>query len=249
MAEIEYRGQNEEQNRIAAGAMRNCTFPMSVLDIATIPIEWADLSRYTQELSEKQEAGAHLHFHEGEDTGHPIEVRSRVLGLAWYSGRVTLDASLQGDIALAGEVLLSEFAHMVDFFWMTDRHRMLIWNALHPDEEDLPLDTNVEDGVPIGGDEGWFDVGDYRAWVGEAWMGLFVRAYSDYAVTIPFNRAPTDDAVAQVRAAFTPYASMGGSEVYHDTHKTVRRDFLYVEPPTELRPCKTCRPENLERVL
>jgi hypothetical protein len=231
------------QNAVAGGALARCTFPFDVLTIDRIPVEWADLSRYTATVAEGKASGGHAHVHEGGDTGHPIEVRERVLGLAWYSGRVTLDASLEHDPTLAGEVLLSEAAHMADFYWMTDRHRMVIWNALHPEAEDLPLDTNVEDGVPLGGGEGWFDVGDYRSWLGEQWMGLFVRAYSDFPVTIPFDRPPTDEAVAQVRAAFTPYfRTSTRSGVYHDTHAGLPVAARYADPPTALRSCGVCKP-------
>jgi len=137
------------QNAVAQAALARCTFPFDVLSVDRIPVEWADLSRYAATVAEGKASGGHAHVHENGDTGHPVEARERVLGLAWYSGRVTLDTSLETDPTLAGEVLLSEGAHMLDFFWMTDRRRMVIYNALHPEAEDLPLDTNVEDGVPI----------------------------------------------------------------------------------------------------
>jgi len=234
------------QNAVAQAALDRCTLPFYVLSIDRIPVEWADLSRYAATVAEGKASGGHAHIHEDGDTGHPIEARERVLGLAWYSGRVTLDTSLEADPTLAGEVLLSEGAHQIDFWWMTDRHRMVIYNALHPDAEDLPLDTNVEDGVPIDPndpDEGWFDVGDYRSWLGEQWMALFVAAYSDLPVTIPFDRPPTDEAVQQVRAAFTPYfRSSTRSGVYHDSHAGLAVAARYTDPPPLLRPCRTCKP-------
>lgn len=230
------------QNALVAEALDRCTFPFS--EVATnkvIPVEWQDLSRYAATLEEQALEGGHNHIHEDGDTGHPIEARHRVLGLAWYSGKVTLDESLIHDPILAMEVFLSEGAHMLDFFWMEDRERMVVWNALHPDTEDLPLDTNVEDGTIIGGTEGWFDVGPYRSWVGEAWMGLFTKAYSDIPVSIPFNRPPHDEAISYVRANLTPYFETR-SGIVHDQHKRQKPVAWHVTIPSGARRCKVCDP-------
>lgn len=203
---------SETQNKIIRQALCRCTFPFDVLlpglqvgvNRDTIPVEWADLSRESALLAEAKKTGGHLHIHEAGDIGHPIEARDQVLGLAWYSGKVTLDFTVEPEPDLAGEVFLSEGAHMIDFFWMADWHRAAIWNALHPDQQDIDPATAIEDGVDLGHGHGWFDMAGYYSWVGEAWMGLFVRAYTDWPVTIGgFSDHPaTDEAAAQIREAF-----------------------------------------------
>ena len=225
------------QNALTDAAIRRCTFPFSEVAPRIIPVDWQDLSRYNM----LESAEGHHHVHMNGDIGHPVEARNRVLGLAWYSGRVTLDVSLSNDPELAAEVFLSEGAHMLDFFWFEDTHRMAVWNALHPDAEDLPLDTNVEDGTVIGGTEGWFDVGPYRSWVGEAWMGLFVRAYSDVPVTIPFDRPPHDEAVAYVRSQLTPWFSTR-SGIVHDQHRGQKPVAWHAALPADRRLCRVCKP-------
>ncbi len=204
---------NPHQVGVASAALARCDFPFDLLrpglaaatGRTAIPVEWADLSRYTAELAEKRELGGHLHIHTGDDVGHPVEVRGRVLGLAWYSGKVTLDVTLTGHPQLAAEVLLSEGAHMVDFFYMSNAHRIAVFNAMHPDEQDLPAGANIVDGVQLGTHLcGWFDVGPYRSWVGEAFMGAFVKAFSDVPVTIPFDHPATNDVARDVRKALLP---------------------------------------------
>lgn len=234
---------SDDQREIAGSALERCTFPFGSIggDDRAIPVEWQDLSRYASTTAEKSLERGHEHIHENGDIGHPIEARNQVLGLAWYSGRVTLDRSLILDPELAGEVLLSEGAHMLDFFWFEDAQRIAVWNALHPDAEDLPLDSPVEDGVILGGSEGWFDVGPYRSWVGEAWMGLFTRAYSDFDVTIPFDRPPTDEAVSHLRKSLTPYFTTT-SGVVHDQHRGLTPVQHLLEIPTDARRCKICKP-------
>ncbi len=207
---------NPHQVGIASAGLARCNFPFDLLrpglKAATgrdsIPVEWADLSRYyTAFLPEKMAVGAHLHVHKDGDTGHPVVVRERVLGLAWYSGKVTLDVSLTSDPQLAAEVLLSEGAHMVDFFYMSNAHRVAVFNAMHPDEQDVPPGTNIVDAVQVGSHAcGWFDVGPYRSWVGEAFMGAFTRAFSDVPVSIPFDHPATDQVARDVQVALLPSA-------------------------------------------
>jgi hypothetical protein len=219
-----------EQQAIIDEALARTTFPFPDCDLGrVIPVEWADLSRHRTLTgaggagwSALEHPGAisgyphvhpivgtpHSHHHDPDDPNgaDPLEVRGRVLGLAYYSGKVAIDSSLEDDPEVAGEVFLSEAAHMIDFFCMEDDGRVAIWNALHAlEDEDLPLATSVEDAVALDHDHSWFDVGGYYSWVGEAWMGLFVRAWSDFAVTIDFpDHPPTDEAVAAVRRWFTP---------------------------------------------
>lgn len=241
----ELRG-NENQNRIVQQALDRTRFPFddlrpglqAAVGRSVIPVEWGDLSRYNLIPDETE----HLHVHMNGDTGHPItrdiDGRHRVLGLAWYSGRVTLDNSLEFDDELAMEVFLSEGAHMIDFFWMTPEHREAIWNALHADHEDA---EHVPDTGEVDHGHSWFDVGGYYSWVGEAWMGLFVRAYSDLPVTIDFDHPPTDAAVAEARAALTPYFQTKSGKV-HDKHRgQVPVRYLATIPEGASR-CGVCKP-------
>jgi hypothetical protein len=159
------------QQALVSSALAACDFPFERLvdklqaqtGRTTIPVEWADLSRYAATVSEAAAKGGHAHVHEDGDTAHPIEYRQRVLGLAWYSGKVSMDVSLEANPDLAREVFLSEGAHMVDFFYMTDEERGALIKHWDPTD-----DPNVD----------WFDAGPYETWMGEAFMGLFVRAFA-----------------------------------------------------------------------
>lgn len=230
-----------QQNAIIQQALDRCDFPFETFgEDRTIPVEWADLSRYSaapvggdSPLEAHAAPGASAdHDHDGEfdvlaisaelaeELGFPAEeerprahgdddhhegaARERVLGLAWYSGRVTLEQTLVAQPTLAMEVFLSEGAHMVDFFGMTDDHRVGVWNAVHPPHQHLAPGTNIADGMDLGHGHSWFDVGGYYSWVGEAFMGLFVRAFSNIPVTINFNHAATTEASAKVRDIFLP---------------------------------------------
>lgn len=160
------------QQSIVQDALAACDFPFERLaeklkattGRTSIPVEWADLSRYSSAASyANAAAGGHVHIHENGDTGHPIAYRQQVLGLAWYSGKVSLDLSLVANPPLAQEVFLSEGAHMVDFFYMSEAERSAL--IAHWDPAD---DPNVD----------WFDAGPYETWMGEAFMGLFVKAFA-----------------------------------------------------------------------
>lgn len=211
-----------QQNLIVHECLARCDFPWREqigqglkFDTGrdTIPVDWQDLTRYRASEADSPRAhggGAHEDTIYDPDTGemaHTIEYRSRVLGLAWYSGRITLENSLVNEPELAGEVFLSEVAHMWDFFGMTDTDRVTVWNAVHPPEQHIATLTDIVDGVDLGHGHGWFDVGDYYQWVGEALMGLFVRAFSDYSVTIDFPEHPvTPEAAKAVREIVYPPA-------------------------------------------
>lgn len=252
---FELRGTPKQQG-IVRQALRRCSFPWdrmipglrAKVGRDRIPVEWADLSRYAEQQEEAHGARKH-----GDDSDFDIlKVRNRVLGLAWYSGKVTLDVSLERDRELAAEVFLSEGAHMVDFFDpIMDQKRTAIYNAFHPDEQDVHHDTTIHDGVDLGHGHGWFDVGGYYSWVGEAFMGGFVRAYSDVKVTIAFVHPPTDQAVAEIRAALTPAPDapvygLPWRGVFHDRHRSIPRLKIWNSPAEAVaagrRPCGTCKP-------
>lgn len=185
----------DRQNNIVRSALAACDFPFDRLlpglqantGRQTIPVEWADLSRFTATTAEQAQERHHPIRHDG-DTAHPIEYRQQVLGLAWYSGRVSLDLTLQQDPDLAREVFLSEGGHMVDMFYMTDADRAAITAALHSG-------GTTEHG------HGWFDVGAYEEWIGEAFMGLFIAAFAPSVSTrlTQFTHPPTPGAAAATR--------------------------------------------------
>lgn len=263
------------QQDVIRAALARCDFPWGWLRVGLhadtgrerIPVEWADLSRYADtapaatQLHDHEGARAHGGSHDVRDpvTGekaHVLAARDRVLGLAWYSGKVTIDTRLVADPVLAGEVFLSEAAHMVDFFWLADRHRIAVWNALHPASEQLDPDTAVADGQDLGHGHSWFDVGPYGSWVGEALMGAFVAAFSDFPVTMLFPDHPvTPRAAKAVRAALLgapPPAEFVGarrSRVYHHPDCWIVPAIIrplplgHVAPP-DRRPCRLCKPDQ-----
>lgn len=206
-----------------------------------IPVEWADLSRWAAAVAEGK--GGHAHVHEFTedglivDTGHPVEARGRVLGLAWYSGKVSLDLSCEADPELAQEVFLAEVAHMVDFFYLTDEHRDRIFLAYHGN-----LDTEH------GHD--WFDVGTYGEWVGEAWMSGFTLAFSDVTPTIILGHTTTREAARRtfrrLLGARAPYFSTPRGRTFHDAHSRLFRaiEWHTIDEALEAgrRPCRTCLP-------
>lgn len=193
------------QTFLVRRAIDRCDFPFEKLvpklksDALkeAIPVEWADLSRYLNFVAapSSETNVPHIHVHEGGDTGHGILHRNRVLGLAWYSGRVSLDISLEATPELAQEVFLSEAAHMVDFFYINDTQREAIWDAYHSGQ-DTQQGHHGHD---------WFDVGTYWDYVGESLMSGFVMAYSDVAVSLDsFNHKSTPDTANAIRRILTP---------------------------------------------
>jgi hypothetical protein len=185
------------QQALVQSALAACDFPFDRLveklqaqtGRTTIPVEWADLSRYAATVSEAAAKGGHAHVHEGDDTADPLRApdgRAATLGLFWYSGRIQLDLSLEAQPDLAREVFLSEAAHAVDVFYATDEERAAIAAAWHP----------------AGPDEhGWFDVGEYETWMGEGLMGAFCRAFApSIPVTLTqFVHPATPEIAAVVR--------------------------------------------------
>lgn len=232
----------EHQQQVIADALARCTFRFDRVTPGLtretgrdhVPVVWADLSRYAAAESEE------------ELQAHVVVARGRVLGLAYYSGKIALDVTLEHEPLLAGEVFLSEAAHMVDFFLLDDRQRRAIWDALHPGD---PANVAVLESGEVEHGHGWFDAGTYAEEAGEAWMGLFVRSFSDLPVTITFAHPPTDQAVARVRELLgdvAPLFAQKGSAVYHDRHKGRRRDREFWTPEEArdagLTPCRGCRP-------
>jgi hypothetical protein len=213
-----------KQQSIAGTALDRCSFPFDALapgleadtGRTAIPVEWADLTVYADQLAAAEAGTGHHHVHADGDLADIVASRGRVLGLAWYSGKVSIERTLESDPELAGEVFLSEAAHMIDFFLMTDVQRVGIWNALHPPEQHITESTVIEDGTHLGHGHGWFDVGGYYAFVGEAFMGAFVATYSTYKVTMEFDHPTSHLATYDVRNTLTPYFLHDG--LVHEPH-------------------------------
>lgn len=238
-----------------------------------IPVSWEDLSRFGVSSSGalvEEAAHSHEHSHEHGDThtheghdghGHShsheegvhavtrvVNGRLRVLGLAYYSGRVVLEKTLISNPELAAEVFFSEGAHMIDFFFMTDRHRVGIWNAFHVNDKaaQLPLNTVIKDGVNLHHGHGWFDVGGYYSWVGEALMALIVLAYSDVRVTIKFDHPVTPAVLHAGRNVLTPVSGTKNTKYFHRNHPRARNEIYWASREDAIRAgrvrCRFCRP-------
>lgn len=258
----------EQQNELAYTALKvRCDFPWETLapglqaktGRTALPCDWADLSRYAEAPKARAHKTGPTVIEEGGDKATLIEHRHRVLGLAWYSGRITIEQTLVNEPELAGEVILSEGAHAWDFFGMTDDDRIAVWNAVHPPHQQLPPGTKITDGVDLDHGHGWFDVSDYYSFVGEALMGLFVRAFSNYPVTITFRHPVTTDSARKVRELVYPptpepepepvalYGGVEGRKVYHRLDCFMRRiaggwDYEWPIAPEGRRGCRICKP-------
>ncbi len=171
----------------------------------------------------------------------PVTVRDLrgdgALGLFWLSGRIEVHNGIRDD-GLFAEVLLSEVAHAVDQYTLTDADRNRLQQEWHPDGPD---------------EHTWFDKGPYETWSGEAFMGLFVAAYSDLPVSLDqFVHGPDAATVALLQsmgpAPAVRYVGCRWSQVFHReaahwyscaAHTwTSRGDAI----AAGRRPCKSCKP-------
>jgi hypothetical protein len=169
-------------------ALHACTFPtgrITNMSGATVPVDVADLSRFSEAL----DVNGHGHAHEDGEHAHllgePVHAQASIvtgrrapLGLYWLptpsfpAGRIEVGAAALASPDLAREVLLAEAAHAVDLAAMTDSQRARI-SALFDYGGTLPAP------------QGWFEeLGEtsYWAWRGERWMGMFCAAF---APTLP----------------------------------------------------------------
>lgn len=217
----------EQERSIIQEALDRCDFPFELLlpelqsevNRKAIPVEFDDLSRYRARARDLNdfEANAHNDGHgdsghidvkEGDDSAHGIMFREQVLGLAWYSGKVTIEKSLVNNPQLAQEVFLCEGAHMTDFFYLTEYHRRQI--------------------LSYYGATNWFEEAgenDYEDWVGESFMIAFTRAFSDIDPRIDqFTFQTTEEIALRVRELLIP------------TPEPQDIDDGPVDPPTEPAP-------------
>lgn len=248
------------QNALVQQALDACDFPFDLMapslaaeGKSAIQVDWADLSRYHDGVAvHEHDAGAHTIVRE-------VDGRARVLGLFYLPPytRVVLDSSLVTRPLLAQEVMLAEGAHAVDYHWMVhnDGMRRAVWNALHADHEDVT--TTVPESGDVGHGHSWFDgAGGYATWVGESFMEAFIRAFAPtIPVTIALSHSVSSQAADEIRAALLPppdhthgevFASNGGKDIYHDSHRRIRRDLTWPSSheaeAAGYRACKVCKP-------
>jgi hypothetical protein len=254
------RALNTMQREIIQGALDATRFNFAALIPGleaqvrrnTIPVLFSDLTKYrvTDEGAEIVH-GAHGdvgHSHDPVSGLHVIERefdgRMRVLGLAWYSGKVEVELTLQSTPLLAQEVFLAEGAHMVDFFFMRPEHRERIFAAYHADA------------APH--DHGWFEETgntDYWSWVGESFMYGFIAAFSEIQGTgDEFIHRTTPEIGLKIREILQPPMKVARhvkSSIYHriggwherQIADAVQEPFLTPgdAEAVGLRRCKTCR--------
>lgn len=254
------------QRDLITAAIKRCTFDFTRClprlkaekNRDRIPVTFEDLSRYAEAMP-SQDGHEHAHSHADGAEYHVVILRRRVLGLAWYSGKITIEQSLVNEPLLCQEVFLAEAAHMVDFFVITPEQREAIFHLFHG-------------GDKTAHNHGWFEEtgnNDYWSWVGESWMGAFIRAYSDIEpwdkgfmhrlderqaqailpVLDPVPEPPTE----QPPTSPTPtgpitygfFATKTGS-VFHDVHRGVKQVRTFETRSDAvaagLSPCKTCKP-------
>lgn len=165
------------QNQLIVAALDACDFAFSrivpgmtaAIKRSTLPVVWKDLSAAAATVEPEP-----LHGRAG-----------GTLGLFYYSGKIELEQTLESQPRLAKEVFLSEAAHAVDTWLLTDADRTVLARSWHPAGTD---------------GDAWFDTGDYSTWMGEAFMGLFVDTYApSITATIPFTHNPTPQAMAALR--------------------------------------------------
>lgn len=154
-----------------------------------IPVQLSDLSRYSA-----RGHGTHTHVPGDRDVAHPIQHRSRVLGLYWLSVKVEVEQSLKGQPLLLAEVLGAELGHGVDYAMLTEFDQISIAAALHPNGPD---------------EHTWWEVKDYQEeynrLLGETFMEVFCRAYApDLPITMLLDHPVTAKAIQLTREILTP---------------------------------------------
>lgn len=174
---------SQAESDVLVPALHACAFPTGrIVNMSgsSVPVAVKDLSRFSASL----DANGHGHAHESGEYAHllgepaPSEnalTRRAPLGLYWLPtpqfpvGRIEVGASAMNSPDLAREVLLAEAAHAIDYGAMTDSQRARI--------------SALFDWIGSGPQpQGWFEeLGEasYWKWRGEAWMSMFISAYSD----------------------------------------------------------------------
>ena len=253
---------------ISQSIFERVKFPLDRLRLPGVPeFGWRDLNRRAnnpilQEI-EKQHAlnGRHKKVHDKsrhhddhvhEDTYEPlygyIEGRRYILGVFYpYSGRIYIDTRLESKPEIAQSVGSAELGHAVDeFLPLTDYQREQIMRACHGGH----LDHHT-----------WWEKIDYSteyfSLIGETFMILFTKAYTD----IPFGDVSsfvhTGENVTpeQIRAiigiertdaALKPIPNikhfLRGKDIYHRLTHYPKKPGEPVYDLAGFRGCKVCKP-------
>lgn len=221
------------QQTIILTALGKIKFPFDRMRLpAQAEIGWDDLN------AESARADA------GEPLVGRLKGRKYILGLFYPStGSIYIDVGLENEPEIAESVVSAEVAHAVDeYLPLSDAQRGKLMALVHP----------------VGADShSWWEKSDYEAeyysLVGESFMIMFTRAYSD----VPFGNAadfvhPCDKvAPADIRAAIgiertdaaAQFVRFPGSKVYHKrSHYPAKANAIPVTSVAGLRPCKVCKP-------
>lgn len=227
------------QQEIVRGAFEQIKFPFDRLTLPGSPeLGWRDLNG--------GEFRSHQDEHHEGDKPEPLmgrmgEQRNYILGVFYPgSARIYLDNALVDYPEIAQATVSAEIAHAVDeFLPLSDAQRDTIMSLLHGDFPD---------------EHSWWEKVDYSAeyysLVGETFMILFTKAYSD----IPFGNAEdfvhsganvTPECIRQVIGIerTDSFIRCGSSKVYHrPEHHLHCKSPAPISDTTGLRPCKVCKP-------
>ena len=152
------------------------------------------------------------------------DVAPAVLGLFWFKGLIEVEEQLLTRPDLFDEVFHSEGAHATDFFYM------------------LPTGKRDMAHVIICGHtprHAWFQPSPYFEMPGEGFMGIFVKAFTDYAVTLQgFSHPAVEPTVGLVKKLLVPVVeppTVPPSQPYVVYNKIGFSDgtewFLAIQPP------------------
>lgn len=118
------------------------------------------------------------------------DVAPAVLGLFWFSGLVEVEEQLLTRPDLFDEVFHSEGAHATDFFYMLPTGKRDVAHA-------LICRHNPR--------HAWFQPSPYFEMPGEGFMGIFVKAFTTYAVTLQgFSHPAIEPTVGLVKNLLVP---------------------------------------------
>lgn len=237
----------EAQQAILRDALSRIKFPLERLDIPGFPeMGWADLNSGWLRLHDDyaHDTAAHPDGDKPEPLLGTVDGRRYVMGVFYPgSARIYVDNALDKYPEIAVSVVAAEIGHAVDeFLPLGDEQRAAIIARLHPDGPD---------------EHTWWEKSDYSAeyysLVGETFMILFTRGYSDIAFgdTSAFVHTGADLTPEEIRALVgvertdaTPFYRYGKSEVYHEPgHKAAKRAPTLVTDLSGLRPCRVCKPD------
>lgn len=200
------RGCTPQQQVILTQGFDRCSFDFNLLKPGlaagnqwsaagktSIPVTFRDLSGFQVAKRRAKFEGDADDDHDHAEGVHVITAPGNAqaaLGLFWFDGRVEIDSSLVNQPELCQEVFFAEGAHATDMYYMNVKGwRPTVFAFYHPQGSD---------------NHGWFE-GPYFTQVGEAFMGGFIRAFTNIPLSIQGFVHPTTDEIAEkIRALLLP---------------------------------------------